>query len=148
MTQWQWLLDLMLAMLLAATLVYAARLERALGVLRRDRAALEDLVRGFNASFRQAETGIAQLRAAADGAGRQVARQVEQGRGLQGELMFLTERAERIADRLERLVRSGRPMAQEPVPPREADPAPAATEQPRLRSQAERELLAALRLAR
>lgn len=146
MANYQWLLDLVLALLLVATLVYAARLERALGVLRRDRAALEQIVGGFNDSFRQAESGVTRLRAAADSAGRQVARQVEQARSLQSELLFLTERAERAADRLERHVRTARPLMQEAAQ-RGADPAEPADE-PRLRSQAERDLLAALRMAR
>jgi hypothetical protein len=145
MEQYQWVLDLFLAALLVATLVYAARLERALGVLRRDRAALEQLVGGFNASFQQAENAISQLRATADGAGRQVARQIEQGRSLQSELLFLAERAERVADRLEHQVRSARPMLAEPQP---RAPEPAEPAEPRLRSQAERDLLAALRMAR
>lgn len=145
MAQFQWLLDLVLAVLLAATLVFASRLERALGVLRRDREALEGLVSGFNASFKQAEAGIAQLHAAAEGAGRQVARQVEQGRALQSELLFLAERAERAADRLEHQIRAARPLVQDAR--RAAEPAEASGE-PRVRSQAERELLAALRVAR
>jgi len=140
---WQWLLELALIGLLAATLFHALRLERALGVLKRDRAALEELVSGFNASFRQAEIGIGQLRAAADGAGRQVARQVDAGKGVRDDLAFLVERGERVADRLEQLVRAARPLLHEPA----RDPEPAA-EQPRLRSQAERDLLKALRLAR
>ena len=73
----EWLLELALVGLLAATLFHAVRLERALGVLKRDRAALEDWSTGFNASTRQAEVGIERLRAAADGAGRQIARQVD-----------------------------------------------------------------------
>ena len=144
MDGWQWLLELALIGLLAATLFHALRLERALGVLKRDRAALEELVASFNASFRQAELGIDQLRAAADGAGRQVARQVEAGRAVQGDLSFLVERGERVADRLEQIVRAARPLAHEA--PRE--PEPAAEHQPKLRSQAERDLLKALRLAR
>ena len=138
---WQWLLELALVGLLAATLFHALRLERTLGVLKRDRAVLEELVSSFNASFRQAEVGIEQLRAAADGAGRQVARQVDAGRAVQGDLVFLVERAERAADRLEQVVRAARPLLVEPS----AEPVP---EQPKLRSQAERDLLKALRLAR
>ena len=53
----EWLLEIVLIVLLAATLFHAVRLERALGVLKRDRAALEELVGGFNASTRQAEPG-------------------------------------------------------------------------------------------
>ncbi|HEY6433206.1 MAG TPA: DUF6468 domain-containing protein [Acetobacteraceae bacterium] len=140
----EWLLELVLVALLAITLFHAVRLERALGVLKRDRAALEQLVAGFNASTRQAETGIERLRAAADGAGAQVARQIDQARTVQGDLVFLIERGERVADRLDGLVRSARPLATEPV--RERDPEP--SDAPRLRSQAERDLLKALRFAK
>lgn len=153
----QWLLDLALIGLLAATLFHALRLERALGVLRRDRAALEELVAGFNASTRQAEQGIERLRTAADGAGRQIARQVDAAEGLKDDLTFLTERGERLADRLDTLVRAARQIG--PDAPRspapdylrpETDSLPSedAPGEPRLRSQAERDLLKALRMAR
>ncbi|MEO8716553.1 MAG: hypothetical protein ABI369_16230, partial [Acetobacteraceae bacterium] len=66
---------------------------------------------------------------------------VDAGRAVQGDLVFLVERAERAADRLEQVVRAARPLLVEPS----AEPAP---EQPKLRSQAERDLLKALRLAR
>ena len=61
----QWLLDIALIGLLAATLFHAMRLERALGVLKRDRAALEELVRAFNASTHQAEAGASRFSPAA-----------------------------------------------------------------------------------
>jgi chromosome segregation ATPase len=141
----EWLLEMALALLVAATLFHAIRLERALGVLKRDRAALEELVAGFNASTRQAESGIDRLRTAADGAGRQMAKQIESAATLKDDLMFLTERGERLADRMEKLVRAARPLAAEP--PRTAVPEPD-PEAPRVRSQAERDLLKALRLAR
>ncbi len=107
----EWLLETALLVLLAATLFHAMRLERALGVLKRDRAALEDLVDGFNSSTRAAEQGIERLRAAAEGAGRQVQRQVETASGLKDDLLFLTERGERLADRLDLMVRAARPAA-------------------------------------
>lgn len=119
----EWLLEIALVGLLAATLFHALRLERALGVLKRDRAVLEDLVTGFNASTRQAEAGIDRLRDAAEGAGRQVARQIEAASLLKDDLIFLTERGERLADRIDALVRSGRPLASEPARPAIAEPA-------------------------
>jgi hypothetical protein len=82
-----------------------------LGVLKRDRAVLEDLVSGFNDSTRQAEAGVERLRAAADGAGRQIARQIEQAQRLRDDLSFLSERGERLAERLEGAVRSARMAA-------------------------------------
>lgn len=139
----EWLLECALIGLLAATLFHALRLERALGVLKRDRAALEELVSGFNASTRQAEAGIDRLRNAAEGAGRQLARQIEAASGLKDDLVFLTERGERMADQMEALVRAGRPLAAEARSHPEPEPA-----EPRVRSQAERDLIKALRLAR
>ena len=50
------ILELVLIALLAATLFHAVRLERALGVLKRDRVQLQELIAGFNASTRQAES--------------------------------------------------------------------------------------------
>ena len=143
----EWILEAVLVLLLAATLVHALRLERALGVLKRDRAVLEDLVAGFNASTRQAEAGIEQLRVAADGAGRQIARQIDTAVRLKDDLVFLLERGESLADRLDSLIRAGRPLAAEALRPIQAtDDDPAG--QPRVRSQAERDLLKALRMAR
>jgi hypothetical protein len=143
----EWILEAVLALLLAATLFHALRLERALGVLKRDRAVLEELVAGFNASTRQAEAGIEHLRAAADGAGRQMARQIDTAARLKDDLVFLLERGELLADRLDSLVRAGRPLAAEPLRQvHAADEDDAGL--PRVRSQAERDLLKALRMAR
>jgi Domain of unknown function (DUF6468) len=140
----QWLLELALVGLLAATLFHAVRLERALGVLKRDRVQLQELIAGFNDSTRQAERGIERLRAATDGAGIQIARQTDAAISLKDDLALLIERGNRLADRLDQVVRAGRPLAAET--PRLAvlsEPA-----QQRVRSQAERDLLKALRMAK
>ncbi len=132
----QWLLEIALTLLLAATLFHALRLERALGVLKRDRATLEALVKDFNASTREAEAGIERLRAAADTIGRDLARQSAAAATLKEDLRFLIERAERMADRLD--IGPGAASPPLPVPPAGRP----------LESKAERELLRALRMAR
>jgi uncharacterized protein DUF6468 len=142
----EWLLELVLVVLLAATLFHAVRLERALGVLKRDRAALQELMDGFNASTRQAEGGIERLRSAVDGAGQQIARQVDAALSLKDDLALLIDRGDRLADRLDALVRAGRPLAAEP--PHLTVVANTGAGEPRVRSQAERDLLKALRIAR
>ena len=153
----QWVLESALLILLAATLVHAIRLERALGVLKRDRAVLEELVEGFNESTRQAESGIERLRGAADGAGRQMARQIETGQRLRDDLNFLADRSDKLAERLEHAVRSARmfgdglafaPNTPVPAAPAFAEPLPESAPAPVLRSQAERELMRALRTVR
>lgn len=142
----EWLLDIVLILLLAATLFHAVRLERALGMLKRDRAELLELIANFNASTRQAEIGIERLRGAADGAGRQIARQVDAALALKDDLLLLIERGNRLADRMGALVHAGRPLIGEA--PHLTVVADGDTTQPRVRSQAERDLLKALRMAK
>jgi hypothetical protein len=109
----EWLLEIVLVLLLALTLFHALRLERALGVLQRDRSALEELIGRFNASTREAEHGVEQLRAVAEGSAGQINRQMQTGMSLKEDLVFLVERGERLADRLDGLVRAARPLAQD-----------------------------------
>ncbi len=145
---WQILLEVALIGLLGATLFHALRLERALGVVRRDRAELETLLRGFNDSTRQAENGVERLRNAAEGAGRHIARQIEAAANLKDDLVTLIDRGERLADRMDGLVRANReaelPVRRYPAPEPEL-PESGGT---RVRSQAERDLLRALRVTR
>ncbi|WP_428391902.1 DUF6468 domain-containing protein [Lichenicoccus sp.] len=151
-------LEILLSGLLVMTLFHALRLERALGVLRRDRAALEQLVAGFNESTRQAEAGIERLRTVADGAGRQITRQVEQAKALKNDLSFLTERGEKLADQLDDMIRQSRPGREPEALPQantawarpalQAVPTEGREGDGRVRSQAEKELLRALRMAR
>ena len=147
----EWLLESALIALLAAAIFHAFRLERALGVLKRDSTSLEALVTSFNASTRAAEHGIERLHAAADGAGRQIERQIQGATRLRDDLQFLTDRGELVADKLESGLREGRDR----VPARDIEtlPAPSVFASPdaalaRPPSQAERDLIKALRLAR
>jgi hypothetical protein len=133
--------------LLGAAIPFAIRLERALREIRKDRAAMETSAQGLSEAAGAAESAILRLRATAELAGRQVQERVSTAEPLRDDLRFLIERAETLADRLESLVRAGRPMAGHEPPP-----APAATRPTReppsdagpLRSQAERDLLRAL----
>ena len=140
----EWILELGLSGLLLATLFHALRLERALGVLKRDRGALEALVAGFNVSTSQAESSVARLRQAADSAGRDIAQRIDTATTLRDDLAFLSERGDRLADRLEALVRQSRGLVNPAPAAATAEPEVAA---PRVRSQAERDLLQALRMA-
>src|SRR5579859_3652855 len=146
MAAMQWVFEFVLMGLLAATLFHAVRLQRALGVLKRDRAELQELIANFNVSTRQAEIGIERLRGAAEGAGKQIAQQVDAALALKDDLVLLIERGNGLADRMDSLVRAGRPIAGEA--PRLTVVSDADAAQPRVRSQAERDLLKALRMAK
>ena len=95
MVGWQLLIEIALIGLLGAMLFHALRLERALGVVRRDRAELERLLQDFADCTQKAESGIERLRSAADGAGRHMARQIDAGANLKDDLVALIDRGER-----------------------------------------------------
>ena len=143
----EFLLEGALVLLLGAAILQAWRLERALGVLKRDRGELETLVRGFNSATAAAAAGIADLRHSADSAGHDIERQIERATRLQDDLQFLIDRGERLADRLEAPLRQPAPE-----PPPIMRPARTSETEPngpaRRQSQAERDLMQALRLAR
>lgn len=130
------LLELVLVGLLSVTLLHAVRLQRMLGALRQDRATFEAAVSGFDGGARDAEAGLLRLREAAT----QVDGQLRNATALKDDLLFLSERGERLADQLEALVRSGRGLGSAP-PAAEPEPPP-------VRSQAERSLLLALQARR
>jgi hypothetical protein len=132
----EWSLQLVLLLLLGAAIPFALRLERALREIRRDRGALEGSAQGLGEAARLAEAAMVRLRASAELAGRQVAERTAAAEPLRDDLRYLIERAETLADRLEGLVRAGRPIAAET--PRAPDLAH--------QSQAERDLVRALSL--
>ncbi|MDT7952679.1 MAG: DUF6468 domain-containing protein [Acetobacteraceae bacterium] len=151
MGTFDWGLELVLVALLALTLVHAVRLERALRKLRSDRAALGDAIAGFDDSARQAEVGIGRLQSASAETVALLSQRLEQSGSLKDDLAFLIERGETLADRLDNLVRSARPLeraaAANTPPPAAAAASAAAPTSPKLRSKAERELLLALQKA-
>jgi hypothetical protein len=136
MTVLEWGLQVVLLALLGAAIPFALRLERALREIRRDRGAMEGSAQGLSEAARMAEAAMVRLRASAELAGRQVAERTAAAEPLRDDLRYLVERAESLADRLEGLVRVGRPLAAE---------APRGPEAP-LQSQAERGLMRALAL--
>ncbi len=150
MANMDWVLELVLVGLLVVTLVHAVRLERALRSVRSDRAALGEAISGFDASARQAELGVNRMQAIAAEAGELIGKRVDRAATLKDDLLFLTERGEALADRLETAVRSAKAIAPAaaPVAAEVRALAPVQPEpQAKVRSQAERDLLLALRSA-
>lgn len=140
----EWLLQLATVGVLAAALPYVLRLQRQLSAIRRDHGALEGGAAGLQEATRQAEAASLRLRASAETAGRQVTDRIAAAEGLRDDLRYLVERAESVADRLERQLRQSRPAAL-PDAPASAAAAPAADT---AQSQAERDLMRALRASR
>jgi hypothetical protein len=98
------ILDVLLAVLLLVTIVYAVILNNRLTTLRRDKKDLQKLTRTFGEITVRAEEGTAQLRATTE----VLQDKITKAETLREDLVFLVKRGNDTADALEVLVRSSR----------------------------------------
>ena len=159
------LLDVVVACLLVATIVLAVLLNRRLDRLRDGRAELAETVRSLAEATQKAEVAIRGLRQTASEAGDALQRRIDKAGSLRDELQLIAETADRLASRIEGAAgRTARPAqtsdkaapdkpatnnqgADKPAaaPRRAAHPAERPEQASELRSQAERDLLKALK---
>ena len=93
--------EIALSLLLVATLVYCALLERRLTALRKGQDGLRDIIADLNAAITNAGASMRMLKAAASGAAEALDARVGNARNLIDELSLLTASGERIAARIE-----------------------------------------------
>ena len=105
------ILDIVIALLLIATIGYAVTLNNRLMSLRRNRDDLAKTIAAFNDATLRAESSIPKLRRAADEAGNGLQERVEKAQSLRDDLAFMIERADTMANRLENSIRSARTEA-------------------------------------
>ncbi len=117
-------LDIIVALLLAATIFYSVVLNRRLSALRSHRAELEALIIAFNDSCTRAEAGVRSLRTATEEAAR-LQQYLQRSQSIRDDLAFLVDRGAPLADRLEGGVRTARAEA-----PRSAAPRASVTQAP------------------
>jgi len=100
------LFDAVVALLLLATIVYAAILNRKLSALRDSRQEMEELIGRFAEATTKAETVLADIRQSAGETGRTLQEAIDRGNVVADDLVFLVERAGSVADRLEGAVKA------------------------------------------
>jgi len=149
------ILDILITVLLVATIGYAVALNRRLSLLRKDKDELEALTRKFADATTKADASIQNLKGSTESVAKELQKGLEKAEALRDDLSFLIDRGGSIADRLENGVRGARkegaPAKAEPTretprakePPRQRVPDPS-EEGPDARSKAEQELLKAL----
>lgn len=98
------ILDIVVSLLLVATIIFAVRLNKRLGSLRREKKDLEAFAASFNTAITRAEGSISFLKETTDG----LEDQVNKAQALRDDLAFLTERGGAAADRLEDAIRTSR----------------------------------------
>jgi hypothetical protein len=95
------LVDLVIAGLLVATIVYAVQLNRRIGLLRDGKEELEKLLGGFAEATQRAQVSVDGMRRAAGETGQDLQSLVAKAQELRDELKFIMETAEGVANRLE-----------------------------------------------
>ena len=95
------IIDALIAVLLVATIAYAAVLNRKLSVLRDGKSEMAALIASFSESAERAGSGVETLKQAAGHSGEVLQNQVDTARGLVDDLGYLIEKGTRLAERLD-----------------------------------------------
>ncbi|MFN8722366.1 MAG: DUF6468 domain-containing protein [Rhodospirillales bacterium] len=121
-------LDILIIGLLGATIYSAYILNKRLDMIRKGRAELEALVRGFADATQRAEAGVTTMKRLANDTGEQLLKQIDRARALRDELQIMIETGDSLCSRLESAATRAPQAAARPAqaaPPAGA-PAPAA----------------------
>ena len=141
------LLDCLVAGLLATTIVFCFLLHRRLAVLRDAQAEMAELIAQFNTAADRAKSGVDALKQATAAAGSDLQSEIRKARAMTDELMVMAESGERLAERLEQGIGAAR-VQSAPSAKSEANRTGGGAADDRARSDAERELMQALRQTR
>lgn len=133
------ILDGVMVLLLAVTIISVWVLAGRLKYIRDSRTQFESMIRSFDESTKRADAGLKALQAAASKSGEGLQSQLDRARSLRDELSIMIESADSLARRLEAGSASSKQGAAEAKP---AEVGRAATPDPR--SKAEMDLLRAM----
>ena len=135
------IINLLIIILLIPMIIYAYSLNKSLNALRQNQKSLAQLVSALNEATFKAENSIPKLKTATEHSSEGLKEVVDSAKELKNDLLFINERADSLADRLENVISSSRnlkPSANEQ--PASTDPTPLNDS-----AAAELELLKALR---
>lgn len=102
------LLDVIVVMLLGATIVYSYTLNRRLSTLRAGREELEKLVRDFTDATIRADESIQSLKITAEESSNILQQRIKRSENLRDEVSFMLSRGEELAQQLEQHIGAAR----------------------------------------
>ena len=142
--------EVILVVLLCTAIGFGIILNRRIKELRKDQENLDKLAKNFATATSRAEASIQQLKVTSDVTSQALENTIKEAGGIQEDLVYLTERGEKLADHLEDGIRNKEKALpatdktvkkQNLVPPKKVLQNPA-------KGDAERELIKALRAVR
>lgn len=102
------IINLIIIGLLIPTIIYAYRLNKNLTILRQNQSSLAKLVEALNDATFKAENSIPKLKSVTEHSSSDLKEVVDSAKELKDDLMFINERADNLADRLEGVIKNGR----------------------------------------
>lgn len=111
------MVDIVVLLMLGATIFYTVLVNRRLTNLQKGRDELQSFVESFGASLHQAERSIHDLKETGGAILNNLHRETEIASKLRDELLFLNERGEKLAADLEQTISSSRDLAKKSKKP-------------------------------
>lgn len=108
-------LDILIACLLVAVIIYALRLNKSLSVLQESKSELEKMLNGFTESTEKAELAIQRVKEASTQNRDSLTKLLSEAENLREDLAYMIERGNSLADKLEGGIAQHRPGAEQPA---------------------------------
>ena len=138
------IINLAIIFLLIPMIVFAYNLNKSLKTLRQNQSSLAQLVAALNEATFKAENSIPKLKTATEHSSEGLKEVVDNAKELKDDLLFINERADSLADRLENVISTSRGLPAQNQPSEDSNLAKVENPQDD-RAMAEMELLKALR---
>ena len=135
------IINLIIIVLLIPMIIYAYSLNKSLNALRQNQKSLAQLVSALNEATFKAENSIPKLKTATEHSSEGLKEVVDSAKELKNDLLFINERADSLADRLENVISTSRNLKTPAAESNSSEQANPAND----RAAAELELLKALR---
>ncbi len=102
------IINIIIIALLIPTIIYAYRLNNNLKALRQNQNSLAQLIQALNEATFKAENSIPKLKSVTEHSSEGLKEVVDSAKELKDDLLFINERADNLADRLENVISNSR----------------------------------------
>ena len=104
----EFIVDIVIIALLIPTIIYAYNLNKSLNMLRQNQKSMAQLISALNEATFKAENSIPKLKSVTEHSSEGLKEVVDNAKELKNDLLFINERADSLADRLENVISSSR----------------------------------------